>query len=330
MTEKKQSLKKPLRQPNTKEEQNVLQHLLFFIKGLIMGFCDVVPGVSGGTMALIMGIYERFICAVRGIMGFPKAVIRYLVLSTYSLTKKRKKRIKHTVFWDELKVSFAKIDVWFLIFLVAGIATALLVGSTFIVQALDHFFIPTMMFFIGLILASGHHLYRRIEKHTTRCWIVGIVFFLLGLSLVFLQPQTITLNVWWYFIIVGFFASGAMILPGISGSFMLLVFGVYEFFLYALHHPIQHFSAIALFLVGVLFGFTLISKFIVKQLKERPSQTLFALTGLVFGAIAVPIRDVIAQPVVWTTTTWIVSLGFFVAGFIVVLLIDYFGHKTKK
>ncbi len=310
--------------------KTIVAHISFFIKGLIMGFCDVVPGVSGGTMALIMGIYERFICAVRGLMAFPKALIRYLFLSLITLIKKRKQQLKHTVFYDELKVSFAKIDAWFLLLLLGGIATALLVGSRFIVRALEHFFIPTMMFFIGLILASGHHLYRRIKKHTIRCWIIGIIFFLLGLSLVFLQPRALTLTAGWYVIVVGFVASAAMILPGVSGSFMMLVFGFYEFFLYALHHPFQHLSIIGLFLAGVLLGFTLISRFIVKQLNQRPSQTLFALTGLVFGAISVPIRNVVAQPIVWTATTWLISIAFFVLGFGAVLLIDYMGQKIKE
>ena len=315
------------------KQDSVLDKLVFFIKGLLMGFCDVVPGVSGGTIAFITGIYERFIQGVKAATAFPRAFCIFIWAVCFSSKSKEKnnnkKQKKKALAYAHLKLAWAQMDFIFLLLVALGIVTALLLGSRIITWALDNFFIPTMVFFIGLILASAHHLYNKIESHSKTSWFIGIIFFLIGLSFVFLQPQLVILNAWWYLIIVGFVAGSAMILPGVSGSFMMLVFGVYELFLLALHNPFQHITTILLVLLGVIFGFTLVSRVIAKQLEKRHSQTLFALTGLVLGAIAVPIRDVANQPVVWTNMTWIISLSFFLLGFGLVLLLDYVKHHKN-
>jgi putative membrane protein len=294
-----------------KNNSSFFFYLLVFFKGLFMGFCDVVPGVSGGTIALITGIYARFVLSLKKITSFPLAFCSFI-------SHRSKKRLLQDI---------QDLDLLFFIVVITGMLTALLVGAHLISFALEYFFIATMMFFIGLIIASVHHIYRKVATHDFSSWLVASLFFFLGLSFVFLQPESLSSYSWWYIIIVGFFASAAMILPGISGSFILLVFGVYELFINALKSPFANLSLLSLFAIGIFSGFALVSSLVSFYFKKNPSKTYIALIGLVLGAVFVPLSDVLSYPVIWNLSAILFALLFFLIGFFLVLFVDYFSRK---
>lgn len=121
----------------------IKDRLILFLKGMCMGFADVIPGVSGGTLALVLGIYKEFVDTLRGLH------LRWLPLALAWLRGGRKPEDL-----EPLKESIAELNLPFLITLVAGIGAAVLVGSTFIPYLLENHPVPTKAFFFGLILAS--------------------------------------------------------------------------------------------------------------------------------------------------------------------------------
>ena len=304
---KQEEKKQELRHKN-----NLLENLLLFLRGLFMGFCDIIPGVSGGTIALISGIYKRLIESVHAITSLPAQLIKNLFskksLKTYTIKK------HHFTF---------------LLLVGLGVLVGLFISAHIITYALEVFFIPTMMFFVGLIIASAHHLYKKISKHSKKSWTIASIFFLVGISLAFLQSNIINIHAWWYYLIIGTLASFAMLLPGVSGSFILLVFGVYEVFLQAVQAPHVYLSTLFIFAIGIFLGFLFISKIISYYFHKNTSITLCALIGLLLGATSVPLSYVLHQSVLWTFAGWILAGMSFLLGFLLVILVDYLAHRTR-
>ena len=127
-----------------------------YLKGMLMGICDIIPGISGGTIAFITGIYARLINAV-------KSFSPSLILDLFQYPKNKGKLIE----------SIKKLDLIFLITLVAGIGTAFLIMSRVISFLLDRYFAFTISFFIGLILASSTVIYKKIENHKPKNILFG-------------------------------------------------------------------------------------------------------------------------------------------------------------
>ncbi len=244
-----------------------------------MGICDLIPGISGGTIAFITGIYTRLINAV-------KSFSLKLIYDIFKYVTNRKESDL-----NKLKKDIKKLDLGFLFVLFLGIITAILAGSRIIKFFLDNYSIYTLSFFIGLILASSKIIFDNIENHKGKNILFGFFGLIIGVSLAFLVPINITPNLYYVFI-GGFFAISAMFLPGISGAFILLIMGLYEFMLNVLHDILNNINYLIVFILGVGLGAFMISRVISFLFKKDRCKTLYFLLGLVIGALSVPLKRI--------------------------------------
>ncbi len=212
------------------------RYIPVFFKGMAMGICDLIPGISGGTIAFITGIYPRLVNAVRDIsLGLSKSVC---ILSKKDTNKEE----------PDKKPFLGNSDLFFLIILGAGIISSILLGSRFIRVLLRDYFAYTLSFFVGLILMSSKVIYDHIDRKR----ISGFIFGFIGLLVGFLLVKVTRLNVYPGYIFIffgGFLAASAMFLPGISGAFILLILGLYEFMIDALDDFFLGISCISWFLL---------------------------------------------------------------------------------
>ncbi|MEH6569002.1 MAG: DUF368 domain-containing protein [Halioglobus sp.] len=233
-----------------------------FLRGILMGAADIVPGVSGGTMAFITGIYARLLGSLR---AFDMVCLR-LVLR------------------GDIRAAWAHVDGSFLLALVLGIATSVLTLARLLSWLLENHPVPLWAFFFGLILASALILLRQIER-----WSLSrICSLLLGVGIavfIALSPQvglTVTLPM---VFLSGFLAICAMILPGISGSFILVLLGMYGTVLAALKSLDLVF--IVVFACGAAVGLMCFSRILYWLLSRFHEVTMALLTGFLFGSLTV-------------------------------------------
>ncbi len=244
--------------------ESVRQAAVLYIKGLCMGSADVIPGVSGGTIALITGIYEQLIAALKS-LDF-KVVQRLLVL--------------------DIKGMLAEIHVRFLASLLLGILTAILSLARLMNYLLVFQPVSTWSFFFGLIAASILVMGKQVGSWsmTTVIWFVaGIIA---ASVIVNLLPVT-TPEALWFIFLCGVVAICAMILPGISGAFILLILGKYEFITGTLKNPFlaQNMVIILVFAVGCVVGLAAFSRVLNYLLQRFHNLTLAFLTGLITGSL---------------------------------------------
>jgi putative membrane protein len=246
--------------PQTKQET-----LLLYLKGLLMGTADLVPGVSGGTVAFVSGIYENLLDAVS---SFDKAFFK-------------------DIFSFRFKEALTRAHFRFLIPLVLGIGTAI-----FSLARLMHYLMAnhphqTWGLFFGLICASILIVGKTLESPSSPKSLLFIfVGGLFGYALVSLIPVTTPESLWFIFL-CGIIGITAMILPGLSGSFLLLILGKYAYVTGALKNPLDGSNAIILlvFLSGMIVGILSFSKVLRFLLKNYRELTMSFLTGLLIGSL---------------------------------------------
>jgi putative membrane protein len=236
---------------------------MIFLKGMLMGVCDIIPGVSGGTIALITGIYERLVTAVGNIGAAP---LMHLVRGEK----------------EAFSESISRMDPFFLLVLVAGIGLAALIMSWAILYLLGIYAGQTYAFFFGLILASSVLIYLRIEEvnhvHAAGWILLGLVA---GWAIAGLDQASLGHSLPVIFF-TGMVAICAMVLPGISGAYITLLMNQYEYLLNAIHT--LAFAPIIAFACGGVVGllsFTRVLKFL---LRSYHAQSLAFLTGLMLGS----------------------------------------------
>jgi putative membrane protein len=235
--------------------------LMIYLKGVAMGASDVVPGVSGGTIAFITGIYERLINAIKSING-----------SNLKL-----------FFTGHIKECWKNIDGNFLVCLIAGIATSFLSLAKLITWLIATY--PTFVwaFFFGLIIASTLFIGKKVKWD----WKTVLAFLLFAIISFFItSPGNAPLNqnnALWYIFLCGAVAICAMILPGISGSFILLLLGSYFYMMDAL--STLQFTVILVFMAGALIGILSFANLLSWLFKHFEMMTLAALTGFMFGSL---------------------------------------------
>ena len=336
--------------------------IILVLKGMAMGFADVVPGVSGGTMALILGIYRRFIDALKSVDG-------RIFRASWGLVRGGFKKAVR----DEFVTTLKAMDTLWLMTLAVGILMAFGIGSKVIPSLMERYPELMLAFFFGLVLASVSAPLRLLERFGVK---EGAALVLMGVGAFFLvggnawQPpleheKVVVADVeeggqtlkqlaeqgpsmlppegiyWssenaplralagddlgrgldpkakdnpyndlvvpagteisvprpalWFVFVAGFFAICAMVLPGISGSFILLILGSYYFMLNALKGFIKalvHFQSpasqalyVSLFILGALLGLAVFSRLLSWLLKRFPSITMAALIGLMLGCL---------------------------------------------
>ena len=293
-----------------------MKKLILFLKGMLMGICDVIPGVSGGTIAFITGIYDQLINSVKSFS--PKLVGN---LFKYALKRDKKTYLN-------LKEDVKNLDLVFLIMLFLGIGIAIFIGSGIITFLLDNHFTYTIAFFIGLILASSKVIYNNIKRHHKQNILFGVIGLLIGILLSILIPVQITPTLP-YILLAGFLAISAMFLPGISGAFILLILGVYEFMLGVIHNVRTQISFFIVFMLGAVLGAFTISRVISFLFKKDRCKTLYVLLGLVIGSLSIPIKRVFQSNSTWSLPQIIITIVFLLMGFFIVGFISKMENNKK-
>ena len=260
--------------------KSLLSYIGIAVKGACMGAADVIPGVSGGTIAFIMGIYDRFVGAIAAI----NAEALKLLL-----------RGRFREFWKH-------IDGGFLLSIILGIGISVVGLAGLMQMLLADFPIQTWAFFFGLIVASSIFILRGISGWAWKdggFLALGVV---LGVVICTLSP-TQTPDALWFIFLSGAIAICAMILPGISGSFILLILGKYQYIMGTITTLVgnigvlwgsseasltlfwESLAVMAVFGVGAVVGILGFSKFLHWLLARWNKETLIVLAGFIIGSL---------------------------------------------
>ena len=239
---------------------NIKQGLLLYLKGLGMGCADVIPGVSGGTIAFITGIYTTLLDSLKNIN-----------LTTLKLLF----RGSFKDFWQAINGSF-------LLTLFAGILTSLISLSKIVIWLLNEYPIQVWSFFFGLIIISSIYVLKEVTK-----WNMATIFSLLiGIAVAYyitVATPAETPDSYWFIYLIGCIAICAMILPGISGSFILLLFSKYEYILSALNQG--DFITIGIFALGCITGLMTFARVVSWVLHNYHNLAIALLSGFMLGAL---------------------------------------------
>ena len=284
------------------EIRNTVDYIKLFFKGVFMGIADAIPGVSGGTIALLLGIYEELISTISG-------------LNFSLITKLKNNGFKS--FWESLNGNF-------LITLVLGIVISLILFVKISANLLTSHPLYVWSFFLGLILATVYVIYKLIESWN----LVNIISTLLMIAFsIILTSHSLDISDdtnLFYILICGIIASSAMILPGISGSLILVILGVYKILVEALDN--LDIKIITSFIVGAVIGVISFSKILKWLFKNYKSLAYSIMLGLVIGSIEKiwPWNKSFSAEL--SNIDLFVSISLVILGFIIVFLLE----KTKK
>jgi len=297
-------------------------YIVLSVKGFCMGASDVVPGVSGGTMAFILGIYEELIDAIK---SCDLKSLQFLVTLKF-------RPLLDRISWQ------------FLMAVGIGIFTAIFTLSRLLSWLLQNRPIFIWSFFLGLILASVLSVSRRVEAWRVLTWLCLVGGTLGSYFLVGLVPVA-TPNDYWFLFLCGAVAICAMILPGISGSYILVLLGKYQYVLDAVNH--RDFLVLGLVAAGACVGIIAFSRILGWLLKNYHDLMVATLTGLMIGSLRkvwpwketlesvvdlhgqmVPLVQSNILPGQWNGEV-LAALSLMVAGLLAVLFLDRLGNRIK-
>jgi putative membrane protein len=306
-----------------KQKRSLMGYFGITLRGICMGAADVVPGVSGGTMAFILGIYEELIEAIR---SFDLKFVR-------------------TFLSLKVKEAMALVSWQFLAALLIGILTAVFSLARLLAWLLENKPVFIWSFFFGLVLASVVTVGRNLERWNLSAGVwtaLGAVgaYFLVGMVPVRTPEAS------WFVFLSGAVAICAMILPGISGSFILVLLGKYQYVLGAVNE--RNFVVLAIFTAGTVFGITSFVRLLSWLLKKHRDLTISLLTGLMLGSLrkvwpwkrtletaagsqgnARSLTEVNILPSHWSSEVT-VALSLAMLGFLVVLLLELWAGRHKE
>lgn len=285
-----------------------MKFLKYIIYGMIIGLANIIPGVSGGTMAVVLNIFDRLIYSISNL----------------------KKSLKE--------------NGTFLLSILIGCGVSILLFSKGITYLLDHHYMITNFFFIGVIVGSIPMISKRATAdsfkplHIVPC----LITLALMLFTVYFSPNTsndvvittLTMPLFIKLFLVSALSAICMIIPGISGSFVMLLLGMYE----TVTTAISDLNIIILIPIGfgVLFGIILGSKLIEIVLKRYPQATYFAILGFVFGSIPAIIQKIQSEKAFLLGWPLVIGIIVFIIGLVISYLFSdekfksYIISKTKK
>lgn len=240
--------------------RKIKEYLLLTLKGMAMGAADVVPGVSGGTIALITGIYEELIFSIKSIN---LKALKLLLAG------------KPAAFWQAINGNF-------LLSVILGIGISIFSLAKGLTYLLHHYPILVWAFFFGLIIASAIYVARTIKTWNAGAVTAGIVGIVIAYFITMISPTEANSS-WYYIFFSGMIAICAMILPGISGSFILVLLGMYQFILGAVGD--LNIPVLLLFLGGAAIGIIAFSNILSWLLKEFHTLTIALLAGFMVGSL---------------------------------------------
>lgn len=242
-------------------KRSVKDYVVISLKGMAMGAADVVPGVSGGTIAFISGIYEELLTSISNI--------------NLSVLKTLKQ--------NGLKAAWKQLNGSFLLALMIGIAISVVSLAKGISFLLTNRPILVWSFFFGLVVASIIYVGRQIEKWRVQEIIALVVACALAYYISIAEPMVSDEASVWFLLLAGALAICAMILPGISGAFILVLLGAYQTILDAVHG--RDLQIIAIVGVGAIIGLLSFSKILKWLFTNFKNVTLAGLTGFIVGSL---------------------------------------------
>ena len=286
--------------------RNTFDFIKLFLKGVFMGIADAMPGISGGTIALLVGIYEELIKS-----------ISELKISLFSELKNN----GFNSFWKKLNGNF-------LLVLSLGIGISLISFVKISAFLLEKYPLFIWSFFLGLIFATIYVIYKMINQ-----WSI-INFFFLIISIIismlfslynssFLISETTEISLL-YILISGIIASSAMILPGISGSLILVILGVYAYLIKSLDN--LEFIVIFTFVLGAIIGLLGFSRILKYLFNNQRDVTYTFMLGLVIGSILTVWFEMESVSTELSKLNLLLSVSLVILGFIIVFLLE----KTKN
>ena len=304
------------------KNRSFTDYIVLSVKGFCMGASDVVPGVSGGTMAFILGIYEELIDAIK---SFDLKGLQFLVTLKF-------RPLLDRISWQ------------FLLAVGIGILAAIFSLSKLLSWLLQNRPIFIWSFFLGLILASVLSVSRRVEAWRILTWLCLVGGTLGSYFLVGLVPVA-TPNDYWFLFLCGAVAICAMILPGISGSYILVLLGKYQYVLDAVNY--RDFLVLGLVAAGACVGIIAFSRILGWLLKNYHDLMVATLTGLMIGSLRkvwpwketlesvvdshgqmVPLVQSNILPGQWNVEV-LAATSLMVAGLLAVLFLDRLGNRIK-
>ena len=293
-------------------------YIVLFLKGMAMGIANIIPGVSGGTIALITNIYEELINSLK---SFDLTALK--MITSFEI----RKFIKYT-------------NSKFLI-IIFGSSVLSIVGVAWI---FDYLFInyPQYIwgFFFGLILSSIYYIANRIIKWNYTIILSIIIGFIIAFSLSFLSFSQENTNLIYVFL-CGMIGVSGMLLPGLSGSYILLIMGNYKLLLVTAIKEIDY-TLLSVFFAGSVVGLMSFSHILSFLLKKYKDIVLATLSGFILGSLTMiwpwskrpeiinkPIVEYIYFPEITKIDT-LITIGYIITGIMIVILIEYTSSKIKK
>ena len=243
------------------KSRNLVDYITLFFKGIFMGIADAIPGVSGGTIALLLGIYEELISTISG-------------LNINLLIDLKQNGFKS--FWKKLNGNF-------LVTLIVGIGISLIFFIKISSKLLNDYPMFIWSFFLGLIIATVYVIFKLIKIWDYVNIISAFATIILSSLLSSISVNNFDEISLIYILICGFIASSAMILPGISGSLILVIMGVYKVLIDSVNN--LEISIIFTFIIGAITGLISFSKILSWLFNNYKNLTYSIMLGLVIGSI---------------------------------------------
>ena len=303
--------------------------MLLVLKGMSMGAADVIPGVSGGTIAFITGIYEELVNSIKSIN-----------LNAIKL-----------FFTGKFKEFWKAVNGAFLLSVLVGIGISIFSLAKGLEYLLTHYPILVWSFFFGLIVASAIYVARTIKNWNAGTILSGIIGIIVAYGITVISPAEAN-TAYWFVFVSGIIAICAMILPGISGSFILVLLGMYKFILGAVGD--MNIPVLLTFIAGAAIGIIAFSNVLSWLLRKYHNLTITMLVGFMVGSLnkVWPWKEVtetiigrhgelktVAEQNILPGTyeqltghqAWLFSaIALAIAGFLLIFVIEGIGKKLKK
>jgi len=302
-------------------EDSKTNHFITFIQGVAIGAANAIPGVSGGTLALVFGIYEKLINSIKTLArgSFWRSVLSFKISDAYRAVNGN-----------------------FLVVLVLGALIAVLSLAQGLEWGFVNYPVLVLSFFFGLILASVVPVARYIDVWDFITVCSALMGFLIAFKVVGLTPAELP-NSWPFLMFSGALALATMIIPGISGSFVLVLLGNYQYVLNMVNE--RNLPAIAVFAFGGIIGLVSLAQLLSWLFKTYRNVTLAVLAGFMLGSLrkiwpfkAAGFEDTEVPVNIWPSfmindslnMQLLFSIGLMVFGIALVLLLDRFGKKPSS
>ena len=308
---------------HSRPHRNLVGHLALVARGFCMGAADIVPGVSGGTMAFILGIYEELIHSIK---AFDRRTIRLLL-------------------HFKIRTALRYLPWQFLLSLGTGVVLAILSLAHFLETQLQAQPSRIWSFFFGLVLASVVTVSRSVQRWNATALVSALVAVGAGYLLVGVVPVQ-TPETYWYLFLSGALAICAMILPGISGAFILVLLGKYEYVLSAVNN--RDILTLAAVMAGAILGIMTFARILSWLFDRHNNTTVATLTGLMIGSLrklwpwketlstnidrhgnVVPLEQINVFPATFDADVRF-AVGMAILGLAVVLIITWLGERKTR